>query len=146
MEKSNFNKFQNYNAIKLLRDMPHAFKVYFDEFGINWIKRMCLALQNSQPVLPLSDNDHGSFFYQFVKFHIGAFRKEDVLLLDKNLKEFCFLCGKIESLTDSWPIIEKEPIYEEKEKLLNYLQNLLEILPSADQFQIWVESSLKSFT
>jgi|WetSurMetagenome_2_1015567.scaffolds.fasta_scaffold162239_2 hypothetical protein len=78
---------------------------------------MHLALAMGEEVLPLSENERGSFFYQFTDFHAGTFSKDDLALLALCLREFCEICGKIESLTDSWPVLEQEPSAEDKIKL-----------------------------
>lgn len=77
MEKTPSQNNPIHNPIALLYKMPHSYEVYFDEFGFKWIKDIHNALLTGQPVLSLSENEQGSFFYQFVDFHFGAFNKED---------------------------------------------------------------------
>jgi hypothetical protein len=93
--------------------------------------------------LPLGENDNGVFFDIFIDFHNGAFDREDFALLDAKLKEFCIVCGKIESLTDRWPILEQEPSDEDKDKLHNLLGIFFSILPSREVLDEWIKTSIK---
>ena len=136
----------NNNSIDLLNKLSHAYKVYFDKFGLEWIKQMRLALLTEKEVLALSENERGSFFYQFVDFHFGAFSKQDFAKFDPNLQRFCEVCGKIESLTDSWPILEQEPNLEDKKRLLELIDKFFEIFPSPETLDTWVSVSIKNLS
>jgi hypothetical protein len=146
MEKIPSQNIPIHNPIDLLYKMPHSFEVYFDEFGVKWIKDIHNALLTVQPVLSLSENEQGSFFYQFVDFHHKAFEISDFNRLDPKLQEFCEVCGKIESLTDSWPILEQEPNLEDKKRLLELIDKFLKISPSPETLDTWVSVSVKNLS
>jgi hypothetical protein len=146
MEKINSHNLPIHNPIDLLKKMSHAFEVFFDEFGINWIKNMYNALKMGEDVLPISENEQGSFFFQFVDFHHKAFEKNDFNYLDPKLQEFCEVCGKIESLTDRWPILEQEPATEDKKRLFELIEKFLSIFPSPEILERWISISIENLS
>lgn len=133
------------DPINILNKMPQAFESKFNnDFFLNWIKMVQKALNNQEDVLPLSENENGVFFDIFIDFHSGAFDERDFILLDQNLQEFCKICGKIESLTDTWSMLEKEPSTKIKTELTQFLEEFFKILPSRQVLDGWIDSSIKN--
>lgn len=56
------------------------------------------------------------------------------------------MCGKIESLTDSWPILLEEPSTDDKKRLLELLEKFLKIFPSAETLDDWIKISIKNLS
>lgn len=144
MNNISLKKFPLGDPVEILKKMPKAYEQNFNMAGIDYLRKVQKAMINNKAVLNIAENDRGSFFYKFVKFHSGAFNKENLNLLDSGLKEFCMLCGRIESLTDHWPLLEKEPTNAEINKLIKLLDIFFKILPSRELFNDWVKSSVQN--
>jgi len=137
--------YQQEKNIEALKKMQKQFTKSFNTYTINWIKKVKNAIEKNETIHNICENENGSFFMEFTDFHYGIFKENDFKKLNKNLQNFCEICGKIESLTDSLPITEKEPTKESKKTLNNLLTNLLINIPSKNEFNNWINESINNF-
>ncbi|MDD5751523.1 MAG: hypothetical protein PHS73_03310 [Candidatus Peribacteraceae bacterium] len=129
--------------------MPHlprllaSFQYLFGEQNcLQKIATVIRALEGNQPIADLMQSPHGSFSTIFLPFHSGTDEFETAMergMIHPKLIQFCTLCGKIESLTDTMGITGEEPSADDKAKLLPLLKEFLATLPSSEEFKKWLE-------
>ena len=102
------------------------------------------ALETERPIAGLMQSPVGSFSTIFLPFHSGTEEYKTAMENGKmhpKLTQFCVLCGKIESLTDTMGITGEEPSVEDKTKLLPLLKEFLMILPPPEEFGKWLNAA-----
>lgn len=102
------------------------------------------ALQTNRPIAHLMQSSSGSFSTIFLPFHSGTEEFKTAMkssAVHPKLAQFCFLCGKIEGLTDTMGITGEEPSAKDKAKLLPLLKEFLATLPSAEEFKRWLDAA-----
>lgn len=123
----------------------------FDELFVHQhveseMQKVVKAIEHGEEILPIVENNRGSFSTIFLPFHGKNVLEDGKRLIDHpeihlSLKEFCILAADIENMTDTWAMLEQEPAEVQKEKLRSLLQTFLGFLPSPDTFHSWIEKS-----
>ena len=117
-----------------------------DPKHIEEIRNVLTWLQSDSPELLRWDGG-GSFSTLFLPFHTGSPFMQTALkrfVFSDALRGFLDVCTALESTTDQFAYIQSLDELQHKDTIMENLHRLLDLLPTASGFQLWVSAIRES--